>query len=210
MKKIILIFILSFFIFISTIHSSLPLSGKLIIIDAGHGSKDVGTSYNDILEKDLNLNISKKIEEQLIMNGASVILVREGDYDLSSPNSKKRKRSDFNNRIEYINNSNADIYLSIHINYLNDKKYNGAQVFYNKDKNKKLANTIQMELNKITTPRAIKKTPNVYMYDKLKIKGVLIECGFLSNYNERNKLINDDYQTLLSKMIVDGIIKYFT
>lgn len=210
MKKIILIFILSFFIFISTIHSSLPLSGKLIIIDAGHGSKDVGTSYNDILEKDLNLNISKKIEEQLIMNGASVILVREGDYDLSSPNSKKRKRSDFNNRIEYINNSNADIYLSIHINYLNEKKYNGAQVFYNKDKNKKLANTIQMELNKITTPRAIKKTPNVYMYDKLKIKGVLIECGFLSNYNERNKLINDDYQTLLSKTIVDGITKYFT
>ena len=210
MKKIILIFILSFFIFISTIHSSLPLSGKLIIIDAGHGSKDVGTSYNDILEKDLNLNISKKIEEQLIMNGASVILVREGDYDLSSPNSKKRKRSDFNNRIEYINNSNADIYLSIHINYLNEKKYNGAQVFYNKDKNKKLANTIQMELNKITTPRAIKKTPNVYMYDKLKIKGVLIECGFLSNYNERNKLINDDYQTLLSKAIVDGITKYFT
>jgi N-acetylmuramoyl-L-alanine amidase len=186
------------------------LSGKLIIIDAGHGSKDVGTSYNDILEKDLNLNISKKIEEQLIMNGASVILVREGDYDLSSPNSKKRKRSDFNNRIEYINNSNADIYLSIHINYLNDKKYNGAQVFYNKDNNKKLANTIQMELNKITTPRAIKKTPNVYMYDKLKIKGVLIECGFLSNYNERNKLINDDYQTLLSKTIVDGITKYFT
>lgn len=210
MKKIILIFILSFFIFISTIHSSLPLSGKLIIIDAGHGSKDVGTSYNDILEKDLNLNISKKIEEQLIMNGASVILVREGDYDLSSPNSKKRKRSDFNNRIEYINNSNADIYLSIHINYLNEKKYNGAQVFYNNDKNKKLANTIQMELNKITTPRAIKKTPNVYMYDKLKIKGVLIECGFLSNYNERNKLINDDYQTLLSKTIVDGITKYFT
>ena len=210
MKKIILIFILSFFIFISTIHSSLPLSGKLIIIDAGHGSKDVGTSYNDILEKDLNLNISKKLEEQLIMKGASVILVREGDYDLSSPNSKKRKRSDFNNRIEYINNSNADIYLSIHINYLNDKKYNGAQVFYNKDKNKKLANTIQMELNKITTPRAIKKTPNVYMYDKLKIKGVLIECGFLSNYNERNKLINDDYQTLLSKTIVDGITKYFT
>ena len=210
MKKIILIFILSFFIFISTIHSSLPLSGKLIIIDAGHGSKDVGTSYNDILEKDLNLNISKKLEEQLIMKGASVILVREGDYDLSSPNSKKRKRSDFNNRIEYINNSNADIYLSIHINYLNEKKYNGAQVFYNKDKNKKLANTIQMELNKITTPRAIKKTPNVYMYDKLKIKGVLIECGFLSNYNERNKLINDDYQTLLSKTIVDGITKYFT
>lgn len=210
MKKIIIIFILCFFLFISTIHSSLQLSGKLIIIDAGHGSKDVGTSYKDIFEKDLNLSISKKIEEQLIMNGASAILVREGDYDLSSPNSKKRKRSDFNNRIELINNSNADIYLSIHINYLSDKKYDGAQVFYNKDKNKKLANTIQMELNKITTPRAIKQTPDVYMYDKLKIKGVLIECGFLSNYNERNKLINDDYQRLLSKTIVDGIIKYFT
>ena len=210
MKRIIFIFLLCFFLFITTIYSSLPLSGKLIIIDVGHGSKDIGTSYNNILEKDLNLAISKKLEEQLIKAGASVILIRDNDYDLSSPNSKKRKRSDFNNRIELINNSNADIYFSIHINYLNNSKYSGSQVFYVGDKNKPLAQTIQMELNKISTPRSTKIMPDVYMYNKLNIKGVLIECGFLSNSNERNKLINNDYQELLSKTITNGLIKYFT
>ncbi len=138
MKRIIFIFLLCFILFITTIKASLPLSGKLIIIDVGHGSKDNGTSYNNILEKELNFNISKKLEEQLIKNGASVILTREGDYDLSSPNSKQRKRSDFNNRIELINNSNADMYLSIHINYLNNTSYSGSQVFYYGDKNKTL------------------------------------------------------------------------
>ena len=210
MKRIIFIFLLCFILFITSVNSSLPLSGKLIIIDVGHGSKDNGTSYNDILEKELNLSISKKLEEELIKNGASIILTREGDYDLSTPNSKQRKRSDFDNRIELINSANADLYISIHINYLNNKKYSGAQVFYYGDNNEVLANTIQMYLNKISTPRSIKKMPDVYMYNKLKIKGVLIECGFLSNTYERNKLIKNDYQILLSKTITEAIIKYFT
>lgn len=210
MKRIIFIFLFFFFLLISSIKSSLPLSGKNIIIDVGHGSKDNGTSYKDILEKDLNLLIAKKLEQELIINGASTILTREEDYDLSSPNSKQRKRSDFDNRIRLINNSNADIYLSIHINYLNNSNYSGAQVFYYSDKNKQLANTIQMYLNTINTPRSIKTMPDVYMYDKLNIKGVLIECGFLSNAYDRNKLINDDYQLLLSKTITKALIKYFT
>ena len=210
MKRIIFIFLLCFILFITTVKSSLPLSGKLIIIDAGHGSKDMGTSYNNILEKDLNLSIAKKLEQELVKNGASIILTREDDYDLSSPNTKQRKRSDFNNRIELINNSNADLYLSIHINYLNNSSYSGAQVFYYQEKNELLANIIQMYLNKISTPRSIKKMPNVYMYDKLKIKGVLVECGFLSNTKERNKLITEEYQELLSKTITESLIKYFT
>ncbi len=210
MKKIIFIFLLCFILFITTVNSSLPLSGKLIIIDVGHGSKDVGTSYNNILEKELNLSIAKKLETELIKNGSSVMLTRDADYDLSSPNSKQRKRSDFNNRIELINNSNADIYLSIHINYLNNKSYSGSQVFYYKNINELLANTIQMHLNKISTPRSIKKMPNVYMYDKLNIKGVLIECGFISNTNERNKLITEEYQELLAKTITESLINYFT
>jgi N-acetylmuramoyl-L-alanine amidase len=210
MKRIIFVFLLCLLLLNINVKSSLYLSGKYIIIDPGHGSKDNGTSYNNILEKDLNLSISKILEQELIKNGASTTLIREEDYDLSSPNSKRRKRSDFNNRIDFINKSNADIYLSIHINYLNNNKYSGSQVFYYGDNNKELANTIQMYLNKINTPRGIKVMPNIYMYNKLNIKGVLIECGFISNTKDRNNLINKDYQQLLAKTITDALIDYFT
>ena len=210
MKRIIFVFLLCLILLNINVKSSLYLSGKYIIIDPGHGSKDNGTSYNDILEKDLNLSISKILEQELIKKGASVSLLREDDYDLSSPNSKRRKRSDFNNRIDFINKSNADIYLSIHINYLDSNKYSGSQVFYYGDNNKELANTIQMYLNKINTPRSIKVMPRVYMYNKLNIKGVLIECGFISNNKDRNNLIKSDYQQLLAKTITDALIDYFT
>lgn len=192
-----------------SVNASLPLSGKLILIDVGHGSKDMGTSFNDILEKDLNLQISKKIEQELIKQGASVILTREEDYDLSSPNSSRRKRSDFNNRITFINESKADMYLSIHINSLSNTTYSGAQVFYEGEDNKNLASTIQGYLNKIAYPRSIKKMPDVYMYQHLKIKGVLIECGFLSNKMERDKLTTDKYQEQLAHTITASIIDYY-
>ena len=208
MKRIIFILLLCLCLFIGGVNASLPLSGKLIIIDVGHGAKDMGTSYGGLLEKDLNLEIAKILEQELVKNGASVILIREDDYDLSSPNSKLRKRNDFNNRIKYINNSNANLYLSIHINYLSDKSYSGAQVFYNKE-NKKLAEIIQKYLNTISYPRSIKKIPDVYMYDKLNIKGVLIECGFISNYKEREKLQTKEYKVELSKAITKGLIEYY-
>ena len=208
MKRIIVVLFLCLLLFITNVNASLPLSGKLIIIDVGHGGRDMGTSYNTLEEKELNLSISRNIEKYLILNGASVLLTREDDYDLSSPNSKLRKRNDFDNRIDFINKSKADLYLSIHINHLNDKSYSGAQIFYIDD-NYKLAEILQSKLNAITYPRSIKKIKGLYMYDKLKIKGVLIECGFISNTKEREKLQNKEYQELLSKTIVDGIIDYY-
>ena len=208
MKRIIFILLLCLCLFIGGVNATLPLSGKLIIIDVGHGAKDMGTSYGGLLEKDLNLSISKQIEQELIKNGASVVLTRENDYDLSSPNSNRRKKSDFDNRIKYINESNANLYLSIHINYLSDKSYSGAQVFYLIE-NKKIAEEIQKELNNISFPRSIKKMPDVYMYNKLRIKGVLIECGFISNNKERENLQSNDYQYKLAKAITNGIINYY-
>lgn len=208
MKRIIFIFLSCFILFLTSVNASLSLSGKTIVIDAGHGFKDNGTSYNNVIEKDLNLQISKYLEKELIKEGAKVLMTREGDYDLSSPNVKRRKRSDFDNRIEFINKSKADIYLSIHINYLNDKSYSGSQVFY-EESSKKLAESIQKHLNTVAYPRSIKKMPEVYMYDKLNIKGVLIECGFISNKQEREKLQLDSYQELLAKKITKGIIDYY-
>lgn len=190
---------------------SLPLTGKLIIIDPGHGGVDPGTVYGDIYEKDINLQISLSLQKELESYGASVILTREGDYDLSSANATFRKKSDFNNRIKLINESNADLYLSMHLNYLNDSRYYGPQVFY-KQEDVKLATIFQQELNETAkSDRNIKIIPNTtYMYEKLQVPGLLIECGFLSNSNEREKLKSSAYQKELSKAISRALIKYFT
>lgn len=206
---LILVIVFSFF----KANALLPLSGKIIIVDPGHGGKDPGTVSNDIYESDINLKISKYLEYYLTINGASVILTRNGNYDLSSPNIYNRKRSDFDNRIKIINHSNANLYLSIHLNYLSDSSYYGPQVFYNKkqDNNEELAKVIQEYLNsKTNTKREIKKIPDrTYMYNKLNPPGVLIECGFLSNYQEREKLKSDKYQKKIAQYITEAIIKFY-
>ena len=209
MKKL---FILSlcFLLSLTCVRASLPLTGKIIILDIGHGGDDPGTSYQNILEKDLNLAIGLELEKELSRNGASVILTREGDYDLSSPNAHRRKKSDFDNRIDLINKSKANVYLSIHINYLEDTSYYGGQIFYYGEENKKLAEFLQSEFNTISYPRSIKPMPNIYMYRRLKIPGVLVECGFISNKEEREKLITPAYQKEIAKVLTQGLVNYFT
>lgn len=190
--------------------ASLPLFGKTITIDIGHGGKDPGTVVNNILEKDINLKIGKYLEKELIKKGANVILTRNGDYDLSSPNSYRRKKSDFDNRIKIINNSSASMYVSIHLNYLEQASYYGPQVFYNNitNNNKKIANNMQNILNKkLKTNRKVKLIPeDTYMYSRLNVPGVLVECGFLSNYNEKIKLTSKEYQQKIAKYISEGIV----
>lgn len=188
----------------------MPLTGKVIVIDPGHGLEDPGTSYGNILEKDINLSISLLLEKELGILGAEVILTRDGDYDLSTPNAKYRKKSDFDNRIKLINESNADVYLSIHLNYLSDFSYSGPQVFYSKE-NIILAEYIQKSMNaSLNGDRKIKKIPSdTYMYNKLKVPGVLIECGFLSNAKERELLKQEKYQRKVAISIVKGVLEYF-
>lgn len=188
------------------VKASLPLIGKVIVIDAGHGGLDPGTTYNDIYEKNINLDISLNLEKELSKLGAIVYLTREGDYDLSSANAVWRKKSDFDNRIRFINNSKANMYLSIHLNYLNDSYYSGIQVFANK-KNLEMAKIVQKKLNKsLNSKREAKLIPNsTYMYSKLKPKGLLIECGFLSNNKERNMLITSEYQKKIAREIALAI-----
>lgn len=211
-KYLILTILLVSAIFINTtVQAMMPLSGKIIIIDPGHGGEDPGTINGNTYESNINLAISKSLEIELIKNGATVILTREGDYDLSYPNAKWRKKSDFDNRINLINNSNGDMYLSIHLNYLTDSRYNGAQVFYNNETNKEIAMVIQDILNQeLNNDREIKQIPTkTYMYSKLNIPGVLIECGFMSNPNEFNKLITKEYQEKLARTITKGIVNYY-
>lgn len=192
------------------VRASLPLQGKVIVVDAGHGGKDPGTVYKDIYEKDINLSISLYLEEYLSEYGATVVLTRDSDNDLSYGETNHRKKTDFDNRIKIINNEYTDMYLSIHLNYLSNKKYYGAQVFYNKD-NENLAKSIQEYLNNnLETDREIKEIPSsTYMYKKLEKRGVLIECGFLSNASERSKLITEKYQRKVAKVIAEAVVNYY-
>ena len=208
--------LLLFLIIISSIfnvnasNSTFPLLGKTIYLDAGHGGVDNGATVNNVHEKDLNLQIVYKLKETLTSAGATVLLTRKDDNDISNPNALYRKKSDFDNRIKLINNSNADLYISIHQNIYQNKKYSGPQVFYVKD-NQKLAEIIQNTLNKyLNTKRKVKTINNTYMYKLLKKKGILIECGFISNDNERYKLKTEEYQLKLSKIITEGIITYYS
>lgn len=186
------------------------LEGKVIVIDPGHGGKDSGTSVGDILEKTINLDIALKLKKVLNKHSVDVILTRDGDYDLSSPDVSRRKKSDFDNRINLINSSNADMYLSIHINYLSDSRYYGAQTFYTNG-NEEIAKFIQDEFkSSLKSPLDEKTLSNsIYMYKKLNIPGILIECGFISNYNERHLLNSSVYQDKIVDSIINGLIKYY-
>ena len=210
LKLLIIFVLLTLILSFPYAKASLPLFGKTITIDIGHGGKDPGTVVNNILEKDINLKIGKYLEKELIKKGANVILTRNGDYDLSSPNSYRRKKSDFDNRIKIINNSSASMYVSIHLNYLEQASYYGPQVFYNNinNNNKKIANNMQNILNKkLKTNRKVKLIPeDTYMYSRLNVPGVRVECGFLSNYNEKTKLMSKEYQQKIAKYISEGIV----
>ncbi len=186
----------------------LPLLGKIIYLDAGHGGIDVGANYKDIYEKNINLEIVKILAYKLESNGATVYLTRYGDYDLSNIGVRYRKKSDLYNRAKIINNSSADIYISIHLNSTTSSVWSGAQVFYDdiNSKNILLAKKIK---ESIDTKREIQEINNMY-FNKLVTKpGVLVELGFLSNSKDRNNLINEGYQNRITDMIVDGIINYF-
>ncbi len=189
-----------------------PLLGKTIYIDAGHGGVDPGSVYKDIYEKDITLSIALKLEEELIKKGAIVYMTRESDHDLASPNAYYRKRSDLGNRALMINNAAPDMYISIHLNFYQSAKWSGAQTFYT-DKNAKnivLAEIMQKNLkNELQTNREHKKINNMYMYDRINVPGILIEVGFLSNSAEREKLLTADYQKKIATVITKGIIESF-
>ena len=209
MKKtiILLLLILNIILFIpvKANEKKLILNDKVIIIDPGHGSKDIGTSYNDIKEKDINLSISMYLANYLEKYGAIVYMTRTNDYDLSTPNTNTRKRSDFNNRIKYINEIKPELVISIHQNYYKDSKYSGTQVFYKG--NEELAKYLQKNINESRLSKPISNT--LYMYNKLDSDVLLIECGFLSNDMDRKNLSNINYQKKYAKKLSTIIANFY-
>lgn len=213
---VVCIFILLIFLFghINVKSSDLPLLGKVVFVDAGHGGRDPGTIYGKIYEKDLNLEISKVICEELALNGAIVYMIRDDDEDLSSKWDARKKRGDLYRRIKKIDDVNVktDVYLSIHINWYDNSYWNGAEVLYHpiNSKNKVLGKLIMNRFKKdLGSKRRLKKT-DLYLYRNTSTPGVLIECGFLSNYNERQLLQDANYQKKIAVAIRKGLIDYFS
>lgn len=219
MKKFLIITVIAvviFFVFIlskAKAENYLPLLGKVIVIDPGHGGRDPGTIYGNIYEKDINLEISKVLEKVLSEKGAIVYMIREDDSDLSSKYDKRKKRGDLYRRILFIQDEKkkTDLYLSIHINWYKSSSWSGAEVLYhNINPNNKILGEILMKNFKedLGTRRKLKKT-DLYLYRNTTVPGVLIECGFLSNPNERYLLRQESYQERLSKSITSSVIEYF-
>ena len=212
-SSIICIFFISIFCFskVNAIVNDYSLLGKSFYIDPGHGGRDSGAISSTFLEKDMNLLLSKKLAKALIGKGAIVYLTRDGDYDLSNSTINK-KRDDLYNRVKLINNSNCDMYISMHLNSSPSSKWNGIQIFYSNilKENKIIASTItdtmKMNLNNV---RDYKKENGYYMYSKLKVPGVLVEAGFISNKNDNYKIRKEEYQDILINNIVLGIENYY-
>ena len=199
----------------------MPVTNKVIILDAGHGGIDPGKLSNDklIQEKNVNLAITLKLRELLESSGAVVVLTREDDSSLYTEDGTKTIRQKYNenlkNRKKIIQESNANMFVSIHSNAFTESKYYGAQTFYPKGKEDscELSKTIQNELKRVvdnTNNREIKATEDIYVLKDNEIPSVLIECGFLSNDKEA-KLLNDEaYQEKIAWAIYVGIQKYFS
>ena len=210
--------IICFFLFsfsISRVYASisdLPLLGKVIYLDAGHGGVDAGAILNNLKEKDINLKLVMLLRDNLVSKGAMVYLTREGDYDLSN-GAVSRKRNDLYNRAKMINDSKADLYISIHLNSTNDGRWRGLQIFYNSinKENKLFAEKVnEILVSNLSYVREIKNDNSYYMYKHIKVPGILIEAGFISNASDNYLLRNKDYQDKLINNIVYGIINYYS
>nr|WP_285850812.1 N-acetylmuramoyl-L-alanine amidase CwlD [Niallia circulans] len=196
---------------------NLPLTGKVIIIDPGHGGPDGGAGDNEVLEKDIALSVSLKLRDYLQEQGALVIMTREVDKDLASESTKgyrNRKVEDLKERISIINKSDADLFLSIHLNAIPSSKWSGAQTFYSskQEGNDRAAKFIQDELidNLENTTRKAKTLESVYILKYAERPGVLVEVGFLSNPQEKAKLMKEDYQEKIAASIYKGVNRFFT
>lgn len=190
-----------------------PLLGKTIYLDAGHGGKDPGAIYDNVYEKDINLDIVKKLQFELEKMGAVVLLTRDDDYDLASIDAKKRKQSDLLKRANLINESKCDMYISIHLNAYSSTKWSGLQIFYDdiNPNNKILAEIMNETLkSNLKNVRGIKRENGYFMYHKINVPGILIESGFITNSNDRYKLKDSNYQAILARNIVLGVVNYFS
>ena len=190
---------------------------KIIVIDAGHGGEDGGAVAHDgTLEKDINLKIAKKLNSLFLESGFNTTMVRTEDKAIYKDTGEKKtlrqkKVEDLKNRLHIANSNENNIFVSIHQNKFSDPNYSGTQIFYsgNKKESEFLARCIKDILKKNLQPdnkRENKKAGReIFLLNKINVPAVIVECGFLSNFEECEKLNKEEYQKEIAQCIFEGI-----
>lgn len=193
---------------------------KIVVLDAGHGGEDPGavSDFSSIREKEINLYIASKVKELLEAENFTIIMTREDNtlkYSEGTTNIVQKRRQDLLQRKKVMDESGADLVVSIHLNKFPQEKYYGAQVFYppNSPESKTAAELLQKSLREIVDPEnkreAMLKKAEIIILKSIKVPTVIVECGFLSNQQEESKLSKIEYQDKLALAIKEGIMKYY-
>lgn len=181
----------------------------VIVVDPGHGGEDPGkVGINDVLEKDLNLQISKKVKKLLEEAGITIVMTRTND---KVPDAKKE---DLSQRVKLINDTKPTLALCIHQNSYPDAAIKGAQVFYHTvtPEAEDVASIVQEELRTVdpTNTRQIKENDTYYMLKNTQVPTIIVECGFLTNPEEAEKLTQEEYQDQIAQAICEGVVKWLS
>ncbi len=196
--------------------SSALISGKKIVIDPGHGGGDPGAkSPVGLLEKNINLDVALRLKKHLSRVGVYCIMIRETDRDFfDAPyESQLKKRRDLIHRTQMANQSGADLFLSIHANSFPQIIYRGAQTFFNpkNQSSRRLAQAVQHYLVKKLGPNNRRPKPGDFrVLNDIKMPGITIEIGFLSNPEEARLLSESQYRERIAEAIYHGIIAYLS
>ena len=185
------------------------LSGRVILVDAGHGGVDGGARAKDsgVWEKEINLSVAQALKKCLEESGASVIMTRESDMQYSD-----QKRQDLTARLDLARQGGADLVISVHMNEYRSRRESGPQVFYRagQSQSRLLAGCLQAALIRQLRPAKEREAmAGDYFILSLDLPSALVECGFLSNSQEERLLLTPAYQQKAAQAIRDGVEEYF-
>lgn len=190
----------------------LPLTGKVVVIDPGHGGYDPGVIRDEIEEKKVVLEIALKLRAYLQGAGARVVMTRETDRDLLVlPTAGPKKQQDMQNRLKVLKEAAPDFVISVHANAISSPRWSGAQVFYKEDceESKRLASAIQNEMKRVLkNTERVEKPGNYLILNESVAPAVLVETGFLSNRQEALLLVDEEYQVRVAWSVYLGILSY--
>ncbi|HHY60983.1 MAG TPA: N-acetylmuramoyl-L-alanine amidase [Clostridia bacterium] len=185
-------------------------TGAQVILDPGHGGVDPGALWGDVKEKDIVLDVVQRMRQYLEENGYSVVLTRDADVDLGGELSPGRHRRDLQARLQVINQ--GQVAVSVHCNTIEDQSQRGAVVFYQKGsaEGERLAASLLAELNKVQLLNDNRPLPreNLFLLRTSRIPTVIVELGFLSNPEDRHKLLEPGFRQQLAEAMSRGIINY--
>lgn len=212
-------------VFLLSRHAGLMVSSQsvtakthrpVVVLDSGHGGMDPGKiGIDGSLEKDINLQIAERLKMYLEASDVDVIMTREDDRGLYEESDDSKKMADMKNRCKKIEEANPDLVVSIHQNSYHQEPVSGGQVFYYKtsERGKRLAEILQRRFDSVLgekNTRQAKPNGNYYLLLHVKQPIVIVECGFLSNWNEAAKLQEEEYQDRLAWTIHMGVMEYLT